>query len=165
MRRRTKRIAYLYAAEGGLRVGDPEGAHLFLVPDQVRICGVGQDGSAAPGRSVEVDFDAVRVLRIDAPVSDRPGFLSAAGAVLAFAIGLGDGEPTAASVDVLLEASDPQVLEPWHFSLPGPMRRGFPRDEVRRAGLVVSRLVDTPSLRKHLGDPSRLVGVLRSADG
>lgn len=187
MRERPERLAYLYAAEDGLRMGDPDGSHLLMSTEGIRVRGVADDGGHAPDRCVALDWSRVSGLTVDAPVSRLGGVLPGLLTTALYAFGMDDGQGTAAAVQVRLEVAD-SVTEVahgavptaalatpdtpasaaavsggriWEFSLPGPMRFGFPRAEIDGAALATALLLERPTLRAQLNRPGRLLKELR----
>lgn len=149
------RVAFATAAEDGVALGDPTGAHVLLTPDAI----VHRRGGAV---RIELDWRDVEALEVDASASRsrRPGGLAVLIGAAAASIGL-DWGPGTAPVTVTVEDRDGSI----DLACDGFIGHGYWAPHLVAVQAAAHALVEHPRTRAVLERPAAAVRDLGDAAG
>lgn len=158
----TARLAHLQAVPGeGIRVGDPNGPHVLLTPQAVRVHRV-KDDAAGTVRQEDVPWDRVRGLALRAPrKAEKPlgrRMLGWVGSFIASDVPFAANEMKEAEGEMTVGLVDDDARPAtWRFRVLAMMTLHPKPAEADAAEALVARLAAEQSLRARLADPEALL--------
>lgn len=158
----TARLAHLQAVPGeGIRVGDPNGPHMLLTPQTVRVHRV-KDDAAGTVRHEDVPWERVRGLalraprRVEKPLGRR--VLGWVGSFIASDVPFAANEMKEAEGEMTVALADDDARPAtWRFRVLAMMTLHPKPVDADAAEELVARLAAEPSLRARLADPEVLL--------